>query len=606
MTQIAEEQLQGHQNKKRTNTARPERISTRKSISRSPAPFHINCSKYYVITVTSIIIMPILLRDATVSALRSASISTSKRILQHPTSSRVPQATPQRLSSLYDNENNNNEPVRQDDDTEQQHLVLVGGGHAHAQVIKALNAASRPSNLKVTLIDQQSSAPYSGMVPGCISGRYTPDETLLHLKPLTEWAGIDFVHERVVDIDLSQKIVHLARHCNAENENNIDSSSSIPFDCISLDIGSTSRGLDDTPGARQFTIPTRPISKLVERIERSEQDMIDTMDDTSNEDTTPPRVVVIGGGAAGVELSMSLNGRFKFKFSNTQVTLLDAGTELLPDESKQGKAALKDIMTKQEIQVVHQCQVEEVTEDRIFALVNGKKCTIPFTHCIWATGAGAHPLAFRLQNKGLDATKHGWISVNEYLQSTSHPFVFAAGDCCSIEGLPNGSPPKAGVFAVRAGPVLIDNLTTFLKESQSQNNEKMKKYVPQSDFLKLLVCGDGRALGLRFGQAFVGRWVMEMKDSIDQNFMNLFKRENLPDLNEGEEYDTSQYDANMATKSELNPGEAAALLSRTDDDVDYQEAWNAIRTMADDDNYQQQVQSFLTEGQQKREVAGMK
>ena len=549
--------------------------------------------------------MPILLRDATVSALRSASISTSKRRMQPTSSSRVPQATSQRLSSLYDNENKNNEPIREDDDNEQQHLVLVGGGHAHAQVIKALNAASRPSNLKVTLIDQQSSASYSGMVPGCISERYTADETLLHLKPLAEWAGIEFVHQRVVDIDLSQKIVYLASQYNAKDENVNSPITSIPFDCISLDIGSTSRGLDDTPGARQFTIPTRPISKLVERIERSEQDMIDTMND-KEEEVTSPKVVVIGGGVAGIELSMSLNGRFKSKFSDTQVTLLDAGTELLPDESKQSKDALKDIMAEQEIQVVHQCQVEEVTEDRIFALVNGKKYTIPFTHCIWATGAGAHPLAYRLQNKGLDATKHGWISVNEYLQSTSHPFVFAAGDCCSIEGLPNGSPPKAGVFAVRAGPVLIDNLTTFLKESHNKNNEKMKKYVPQTDFLKLLVCGDGRALGLRFGQAFVGRWVMEMKDSIDQNFMNLFKRENLPDLNEGEEYDTSQYDANMATKSNLNPEEAATLLSRTDDDVDYQEAWNAIRTMADDDEYRQQVLSFLTEEQRKREVAAMK
>ena len=536
---------------------------------------------FNVIAVTAIIIMPVLLRGSTVSALRSAPIPTSKQFRQ--STIRVPQAT--QKPSLQ------NEPVRQDEDKEQQHLVLVGGGHAHAQVIKALNGASRPSNLRVTLIDKQSSASYSGMVPGCIYQRYAPEETLLHLKPLAEWAGIDFVHDRVIDIDLDQKVVHLANEFNNENDNH-NSPSSIPFDCISIDIGSTSRGLDDTPGARQYTIPTPPISKLVERIERSEQDMIDSMELESN-DAMPPRVVVIGGGAAGVELSMSLNGRFKSKFANTQVTLLNTGTELLPDESKRGKAALKEIMADQEIQVVHKCQVEEVTEDRIFAQVNGKKHVIPFTHCIWATGAGAHPLAFRLQTKGLDATKHGWIRVNEYLQSTSHPFVFAAGDCCSIEGLPKGSPPKAGVFAVRAGPVLIENLTNYLKDNQ--NNEKMKKYVPQSDFMKLLVCGDGRALGLRFGQAFVGRWVMELKDTIDQNFMNLFKRENLPDLNEGEEYDTSQYDANMATRTDLDPEEAAALLSRTDDNVDYQQAWGAIRTMADDEDYRQQVLSFMTE-----------
>lgn len=556
--------------------------------------------------------MPALLQNSSINALRSTLLLPSnKNTLRQQTSSKLRRA-PYARSLFQQSE----PPKHQDQDKEeqQQHLILVGGGHAHAQVIRALNAASRPSNLRVTLIDQQSSASYSGMVPGCISGRYTSEETLLHLKPLAEWAGIDFVQERVIDIDLEQKVVHLASSSSStsqqqqqqqenddENSQNTASTTSISFDCISIDIGSTSRGLDDTPGASQYCIPTRPISKLVERIEQSEQNMIDTMeaaasDGTDNADAAPLRIVVIGGGAAGVELSMSLNGRFKSKFPNTQVTLLDAGTELLPDESTRGKAALKEIMTDQGIQVVHQCQVEEVAEDRIFAQIDGKKHVIPFTHCIWATGAGAHPLAYRLQAKGLDATKHGWIRVNEYLQSTSHPYIFAAGDCCSIEGLPNGSPPKAGVFAVRAGPVLIDNLTGYLQDSHNQQNDKMKKYVPQSDFMKLLVCGDGRALGLRFGQAFVGRWVMELKDTIDQNFMDLFKRENLPELDEGDEYDTSQYDANVATtKTDLTAEEAAALLLRTDDDVGYEQAWAAIRTMASNDEYRKEVLSFTKE-----------
>ena len=45
-------------------------------------------------------------------------------------------------------------------------LVLIGGGHAHLQVIKAFNKKARPKDVHVTLIDMQSFASYSGMVPG--------------------------------------------------------------------------------------------------------------------------------------------------------------------------------------------------------------------------------------------------------------------------------------------------------------------------------------------------------------------------------------------------------------------------------------------------------
>jgi len=55
-------------------------------------------------------------------------------------------------------------------------------------------------------------------------------------------------------------------------------------------------------------------------------------------------------------------------------------------------------------------------------------------------------------------------------------------------------------------------------------------FAPQADFLKLLMCGDGTALGFRFGLAFRGPWVWALKDMIDTGFMRLFAPESLPDL----------------------------------------------------------------------------
>ena len=514
---------------------------------------------------------------------------------------------------------------------ERQHLVLVGGGHAHVQVIKALNKQSRPQHLDVTLIDIQESASYSGMVPGCLSNIYSAEDTLLHLRPLAQWAGIKFIKDRVVDIDLDNNKLYL-QHSD-DNDNH-----PIPFDAISIDIGSTSRGLLQTKGAKQYTLPTRPISELVTRFESACQELQDELiaskqQEHSDTQVSPaPHVVVIGGGAAGIELSMSVMGRFKSILKehgsisthndNVRVTLLDSNNKLLPSETDANRNALVKLMEERGIDIRHHCIVDRIDENHV---VLKSDENIPFTHCLWATGASAHDLAYWLgQQRNLAISSRGWIQVNQYMQSISHPNVFAAGDCSTIVSQSDDDsflpPPKAGVYAVRAGPILIQNLIAYLDQNYNQQqdqegrsqeeSDKLVEYHPQDDFLKLLVCGDGTALGFRFGFPIHGKWVMQLKDAIDQKFMNLFREENLPDLSTANDddgdsdggqkqkkpnrYDTSQYDATYGDRPEpLPPKDAATYLQRTDDDVDYMVAWNILRDMADDENYRGHVIEFI-------------
>jgi selenide,water dikinase len=444
-----------------------------------------------------------------------------------------------------------------------QRVVLVGGGHAHVQVIKALNTRSRPKDMQVSLIDIQKSASYSGMVPGAISRFYSPDETLLHLEPLANWAGIQFHQDQVVDIDFEQNLVYLKNEPNQP----------IPFDVVSIDIGSASRGLNDVPGAREYTIPTRPIWELVKRIDEAEQQLGETA-----------HVVVVGGGVAGIELSMSIRGRWESILPNgtLQITILNSGSELISNESPACQLALNDILERRCITVRHDCQVKEITEN-VVELQDGEK--IEYTKCLWATGAAAHPLAETLRKRGLAINDRGWIRVNEHLQSLSHPQVFAAGDCSVMEVPGIKTPPKAGVYAVRSGPILTENLPNYLE------NKPLKDYIPQDDFLKIIICGDGTAVGFRFGIPLYGKWVMKMKDAIDTMFMDLFKEENLPDLTDGTTYDVSQYDAATDQKQlpRLEAHEAAELLQRTDDGVDYEVAWNVLRQMTKNQEYREEV-----------------
>jgi hypothetical protein len=231
----------------------------------------------------------------------------------------------------------------------------------------------------------------------------------------------------------------------------------------------------------------------------------------------------------------------------------------------------------------------------------------------------AHELSWRL-NEQFDlaiSNGRGWILVNEYLQSVSHSYIFAAGDCCEMSG--EKRIPKAGVYAVRSGPILIQNLMQQLLNCTTN----MVQYEPQDDFLKLLMCGDGTALGFRFGVPLVslliilffapkslirynnslpqyGMWVWQLKNHIDLMFMDLFNVNKLvmaanKEGNQSQgKYDTSQYDGYEETHAKLHAAEAAALLMRTDDEVNYQAAWDVLRDMIASDDYKNEVLSFIT------------
>lgn len=111
----------------------------------------------------------------------------------------------------------------------------------------------------------------------------------------------------------------------------------------------------------------------------------------------------------------------------------------------------------------------------------------------------------------------GFFRVNNYLQSTSHPNIFAGGDCITMESYADkATPTKAGVYAVRAGPIIAENIINQIE------GQPLQEYVPQSGFLSLLMTGDGLCIGSKHGMGFFGKWVWQLKDHIDVGFMNLF------------------------------------------------------------------------------------
>lgn len=176
------------------------------------------------------------------------------------------------------------------------------------------------------------------------------------------------------------------------------------------------------------------------------------------------------------------------------------------------RGKVEEKLEKQGIVVETHCHVSEVTAE-------GVKCEdgreFDGNVVVWSTGAEPQPV---IEQSDLEMSK-GYFRVNEFMQSTSHPNVFAGGDCVTMapyEDLDRPFPPKAGVYAVRGGPIITKNIAHYLL------GEDLEPYEPQPEFLALLMTGDYKAVGTRFGFTFDGRWVWNMKDFIDVNFMKLF------------------------------------------------------------------------------------
>lgn len=367
-------------------------------------------------------------------------------------------------------------------------LVLLGGGHAQVQVVKAFGE-HRPSNATITLINSSRLTPYSGMLPGLIAGHYTHAECHIDLSSLCARAGVGFVERAATAIDLD------ARHVTCGHDERY------PFDVLSIDTGSTPP-LDTVPGAREHALGIKPIEHFL-----LEYDRLLAATSHSREAT----LTIVGGGAAGVEVALAIDHHLERRHDNgprPTLALVTDTPRVMTAFCERARRRAERILAARAIKVHAGAAVRAVNADAL-ELTSGAR--IPATRAIFVTGAAADPM---FAGAGLRTDDRGFIVVNAALQSVSHPNVFASGDIAHVIDHPR---PKAGVFAVRQGPPLTRNLRHAL------NGETLEPFVPQTEFLVILSAGDRYAIATRNGMAIAGRWVWRWKDWIDRRFMRRFQ-----------------------------------------------------------------------------------
>ena len=364
-------------------------------------------------------------------------------------------------------------------------LVLLGGGHAHVKVLAELAAQPLPG-WEVHLVSPYRRQIYSGMLPGWIAGHYPITACAIALDEMAERANVIFHETSGVALNLLANQVSCA------------DGSTLHFDLLSIDTGPLA-ALDQLPGCAQHALAIRPMEEfiahwpdLTKRIAQH-QGRFD--------------LAILGAGVAGLELAFAVQHQADVRNgSRLCVTLVGAQALAMPGMPLRLRRRAMLLLEQRGIQW-HGSRRAVRVEPGAVAFETGP--ALAFDACLVVTGAAAPAWAAA---SGLATDEHGFIRVGPTLQSLSHPQVLAAGDVACY----HVARPKSGVYAVRAGPVLANNLRALCL------GHKPTDWTPQRRALYLISTGNRHALGAWGRWSFAGRWVWIWKDRIDRAFMSRF------------------------------------------------------------------------------------
>lgn len=362
-------------------------------------------------------------------------------------------------------------------------LVLLGAGHAHVQVLASLATQPWPQDVSVTLVAPYPRQLYSGMVPGFVAGRYTLEQCVIALEPLLSKTRVRWLQRSASALNANARSVTL------------DDGSTLAYDALSINTGPVqdrAKAEQTIPGAGEFALFLRPLEPFVALWPRV----------TALATERALRVAVIGAGAAGIELAMAIRQRMP----QAALTLISGGAPVGANYPPTVQRRIYQALSARRITVLHD-MARSIHAGEILLGCGGRlACDVPLL------ATGAHSPQW-LANSGLTLDEEGFVAVDACQRSTSNPEVFAAGDVSTRVDQPFA---RSGVYAVRAGPALVKNLTAALSGAEPLAHQ------PPRHTLNLLSCGDGRAIASWGNYSAQGRWVWWLKDWIDRAFIRRY------------------------------------------------------------------------------------
>jgi NADH dehydrogenase FAD-containing subunit len=352
-------------------------------------------------------------------------------------------------------------------------IILAGSGHAHLEVIGAFSKTELAAH-KFILISPHRQTYYSGLIPRLIAGEISTTSLTINSADFAEAKGFTYIQDSVQSVDSINNCVTLA------------SQKKIQFDLLSLNVGGELQKI--TSESPLQTIYLRPFDEFMLKWHEAQK----ICNNQNN-----PKFIVVGGGAAAVEVATALRIRLnKNQAQKGEVHLVSKGPRLCQNYSEQISASIKTSLLNFNIRVHLNEQVTEIFSKYIHLHLN-KKIDFDLIFVVTPT------VPSKIISEKIDSTLR--ISQN----------IFAVGDGTEMRDLPKL--PRSGVIAVHQGRHLIKSIRNILLGLDPTEFQIRTKQ------LNILITGENTARLVWGGLSFEGTWPLHIKNWIDQHYIKKFK-----------------------------------------------------------------------------------
>ena len=310
---------------------------------------------------------------------------------------------------------------------------------------------------------------YSGLATGVLSGALAAGRGQINVAALAAHFGVRHIAAEVTQVERPCRRLHLS------------DGQVLSYDAVSFNVGSVTRDPDGLADGVDVW-PTKPLTGLIDLRSR-----VEAYIENHGEG---PAIIVVGSGQSGFEIAAALAGLVQRHGATPDIQLLCKSSPTWAPP--RAIARLSGALQHRGVVIVHGQIAEYGSRDML----------------VLASGLTAVPIIAAL---GLPIADHGRLRVGPTLQSMADPTVFAVGDCSVVDGAPR---PAAGVFGVRAAPVLLHNLAAL------GHGGSMRRYQPQRHWLSIMDLGDGNGLAIRGRFWWMGPAALALKRRLDLGFID--------------------------------------------------------------------------------------
>lgn len=369
-------------------------------------------------------------------------------------------------------------------------VLIVGGGHASLPLLAHAHELV-DAGAEVTLLSDRPELWYSGMTPEWLGGVYSRTDVTVPLAPICERQGVRFGQGTAVRLDREAREVETA------------SGERLGYDLVAFDIGAVNPHRGRADGA----IPTKPLHEI---------EALGTFLDNAVGDDAERRLVIVGGGAAGVEVALNVTARPGL--DRLHVTVVEPADRLVSGLPERLATWAARALRQRAAEVCLGTSVVEADEASV-RLEGG--ATLPADAVLWATGS-VGPDLFR--EAGLRTTAEGFVRVDRGLRSLDDARVFVAGDSTAVAG--HEDLRRIGVHAVKQGPVLRENVGRVVRSlmaGQPPETVECQPFRPYPAAPLILSTGE-RVAWVAVGPLAVrGGPLLRLKHAVDRRWIDRYR-----------------------------------------------------------------------------------